>query len=264
MSSQILSKSLQLYEELCKPRKIAEYYVLSELDNVLGAALAAGSTELKDSLAGYDDSKIWRLTEALAFTFRTNHIFNLVTDQGRDWYEVELPVEAITLGGVNQDINRITFSDDIGRNPVNFGRYLEQYFKSHKGSDPEKLAEFTPRMPLRHPLIIVGEKDEKIVTYDGIHRLMAQVLGGRVSIRAYMAVNNGQPHKSMVGDSVFMQLRMLYQSTQDKEKRRHILETTKLLAQSAINGERAIEDYWIGDGTTFKTRLEGEEILNDL
>ena len=95
---------------------------------------------------------------------------------------------------------------------------------------------------------------------DGSNRLMNLVLNGAKEITAFVARETNPKGKMRVGDSTFYLLRILYERS-DEEDRKSILNTTKRLMQEASDGKTAVKVYWVDHAKDEDLKKIGEELL---
>lgn len=196
-----------------------------------------------ENLASKD---LFRLLEAISYTYRMNGVFAAVTDQGYDWYRASTPISAITLNGIKPRIDEIVRSSEINNNPMLFAEYLQRYFAAHPNDDPEGLDEFRPRAVGDDRRILMAcEKEGCLKILDGAHRLMSLAMSGETAVTMYIGRHNGQPHRSMLGDSVFLTLKKAYEAADSEDERAAVLQTVKLLMQASADGREAVQLYWV-------------------
>lgn len=265
-SSLTLTRATKIFSPLVSHLDVARSYLKVELTQALqlyDSALIAIANASIDALA---EEQVWRLLEALSYTYRMNGVFHSVTNGGLSWTEIELPIDTITLTGTKPHINDIVYSESINRQPRAFAQYLRSYFEAHSNphDDPHDLNEFRPRtneaILMSSPIMTV-ERKGRIDMLNGTHRLIAGALHGDETVRAYGGIPNGKPLLSMAGDSVFLTLRLLYEKTEPIKQRAHIIETTTLLALASTDGAQAIRTYWTTHPRSQSIQSAGEEIL---
>lgn len=257
----VLTRASKIHRRNIDSRDVARYYIVCELPRIFKNISETALEQIEASISRLNEDELWSLLEAMAFTYRANSVFHAVSDIGLDWYEVEIAVNEITLGGVNPYVNKVTFSEEIKRSPPEFADYLRRYFNQHTSDDPLKLKEFSPKVSIRHPRIILWERTGRIVTLDGIHRLISQVLSGQQTVRAYLAVHNNNQHKTMLGKSIFILMRTLYDKNKEPTQREHILDVTRLMALDSTDGYRSIKEHWIDVAPTLEIQAAGEDLL---
>jgi hypothetical protein len=264
MNSITLTQATSIYKKDVDRLELARNYLRAELPTIIATHSQTVTEAINDSLERLNEERMWRLLEALSYTFRMNDVFSCITNQALDWYELELPLGAITLGGTKPSTNKLVYSPTVKRNPILFARYLNRYFKAHPdiGDDPEDLNDFRPKdREVVHNIVMTRERAGKIVMLDGTHRLIAQAMLGADSIHTYSATPNAKRPLSMVGDSSFLTLRKMYERYQNLEQREAIKDVTTMLARSSSDGRHAIKAYWIEYPRTPLLKEAGEDIL---
>lgn len=242
-----------------EPEEVARYYLECELSNILSAG---DRNVLRHDLS---DKDLWRLLEALSFTHRANSVFHTLTDIAYDWYAVNMPIGFIKMTGMTTAINHVMRKPEIGHNPVEFAKYMREYFAEHPSDDPEGLNECRPRpVPQGQDIILLRERGngKGVGMLDGSHRMLSLVSSGKTTLRAYYAKLNGKKHKPMIGDAAFLLLRKMYESTSNHSDRQAIIQVARLLVKRSINGKDSVRTYWMGGYGTPETEKAGMEILD--
>jgi hypothetical protein len=246
---------------------LARCYLGSEFPNILGSDDPVVIAAVENAVANLNEQRTWRLLEGLAQAYRANDMLALITGRSVDWYDVELPIPAITLTGMRPNFDAIMFSPAIGRDPLKFARYLNNYFERHPSvdDDPEDLNEFR-RLgeDLRHPILFTREHRGKIGMLDGSHRLMALARTGTERVRVFAAVPNGRPERHFTGDAAFRMLKHLYKRYPKASDRQKIADVTIMLAKVSTDGKDSIQSYWIDHVRTPSVRQAGAELLRRL
>lgn len=243
--------------------ELARYYLGSELPNIIESHDSQVTQAVHHSIGQLQPHQVWRLLEALSYTFRINGVFSAVSDEGFDWKEVSLPTSAITLSGTQPHINDIVYSDEIQRDPQKFARYLNTYFTKYPqpNDDPKGLNEFRPRdHTITHDTLMTLERYGNIEMLDGTHRLIAMAMNGVDSIRCFSAILNGKPRRSRRGDSTFETLQKAYAHMPNH--REAILEVTEALARQSLDGIDAIARYWVAHPRDPELKSAGQTLLD--
>ncbi len=224
--------------------EVAQYYLEGELTNILDRS---DSKLLPRNLSG---KSLWRLLEALSFTYRANGVFHTVTDSSYDWYKASIPIDHIRMTSISPAINKILAKPEINQSPARFSAYLQRYFAAHIQDDPEQLNEFRPgNITKAHKTVILREQKGKgLGMLDGSHRMIALVAAGKTKVDAFIAVCNGKNSKPMLGDTTFLLLRKAFQATEKAEDREAILHVVKLLMAHSSDGRQAVQTYWVDHG----------------
>lgn len=105
---------------------VAKYYLNVELRNVV-----TGDFALRSDLT---EHQLWRILEALSFTFRTNGVFHIISDRSFDWFSGEIAAKDIVLGGMSLPVTELIYSDQIKQDPIKLRDFLTGYFKDHPSS----------------------------------------------------------------------------------------------------------------------------------
>ena len=241
--------------------EIAKAYLLAELSKIFPGDNFQNS--LEDNIGKLPDQDVWRLLEALSFTYRLNGVFWSISDDSYVWNKEEVSCDSLVLTGMNPQVDRITHSETIQNNPLKFRDYLITYFKKFPDSDPEGLGQFRPKGEvIKCPTIILTAKDEKLLLLDGSNRFMAHLLNGNNTINAYIGrkVKDG---KMKLGDSIFWLLRHVYEKG-DETTKQSVLTVIKELVNAISDGKDAVETYWISHVRDEKLKEVGKQILLEI
>lgn len=243
--------------------EIARTYLRAELPTIISSTHPAAPDVINSSVADLDGKQLWRLLEALSFTYRINDVLSWITSTGVDWYETKLPINAIKLGGMAPHINAVTHSPTINRNPRKFAAYLDTYFTAHPHTDPQHLGEFRRTGgPIHHTMLLTCEHKDGITTLDGAHRLTELARAGTKTIRAYSAVRT-RKGTHMTGDATFATLASLFEHT-GNHHRDKITDVALMLARESTDGPQAVEDYWITHPQSKRLKKAGKKIRRNL
>lgn len=260
MSSPTLQSAQKVLREKVSRDEVARYYLKSELPNIVKTS----GDDINKSIDLLDDKQLWRLLEALSYTYRMNGMFHLLTNDAYSWAEVELPMSAIALSGMTPATNKVVYSDQVNRDVTKFVAYLKQYFKEHPHSDddPEGLGELRPTGgSIENSTLITIESRGKITIVDGSHRLLEMAQAGKQSVTVYAGLRGSKASKHMAGDSTFLTLRRLYDRYSTPEQREEILDVAAMLARSSTDGRRAVREYWIEHARNKKHKDAGKSII---
>lgn len=218
--------------------EVARFYINTELRNIVSQPVS------QKELHGTD---LWRVLEALSFTFRANGIFTFVSDEMYDWYEAKLPATAITLTSMSESANKVVYSPEVARDPAKMVAYLRAYFAKHPHDDPEHLNELRPRpVPLALRTIIVRQKDTNLHIADGSHRFLSLLASDKPTVNAYVGVLSGKPSRPMVGAALPHRLKLMFEHTTDPADKKAILRVMRLLLDIHSDASEAVQKYWIG------------------
>jgi hypothetical protein len=247
--------------------ELARYYLICEFPNIIAHDNEAVRAAVEASVEALQPKSAWRLLEALSQVYRLNSVFSFISSTVVEWYELELPVSAITLTGLRPDIDEVTHSKAINRDPLKFAEWLNRYFDQHPKweDDPKDLNEFRRNGGrVHHPVLMTRESRGKIAILDGTHRLMTLARAGNESARVYAAVKTTGKPKFRVGDSSFETLERLFRRYQGPADRAKIEDVTVMLAKISTDGKAAVQSYWIDHPRTESVKAAGKRILRRL
>lgn len=266
MSSVTLDAATRVIREKVQPIEVARYYLKTEFPNIIKTTNQQTLQDIGSSVDALDDKELWRLLEALSYTYRANSIYRFLTDQAYDWAEAELPIEQIKLTGMSESFNTLVYSNDIDRNPFKLVTFLQKYYSDNQtgGRDPLGLDELQPsNKQVDPPLLITTESEGGISIADGMHRLIEYAHQGVRTARVYAGIRNGRPHRYAVGDSTFLTLRNLYESLDgDAAAQAKVIEVTALLADFSITGKGSVQTYWVDHVLGQKRKEAGQRVLS--
>lgn len=228
---------------------VAEYYIECELDNIVDA----DAIQLKKDL--YHSSTA-RLLEALSFTYRANSVFDYVYGGQFRWEARTVRVDDITLTGMGEHLTEIIYSEHVQRNP----RMFVEYIATHR-EDPrfdELKAAFVPG---NRRTLLLREQGDKITMLDGSHRFLSMIMQGIEEFTAYVAVPLEFTDKPMIGETIFLRMRRLWQWG-DAEFKASIEHTVVGMIKETRDGKRAVEAYWVTMAPNDEVRATGREILH--
>jgi len=260
-------RALEVYDANVSSLEVAKTYLKAEIPNIFSASALQNSKAMGESLDNLSEKQIWRLLEAISYTYRMNSVFHETTDTSKRWLDIKLPIDAITLTGTKPHIDDIVLSPEVNRSPRNFGRFLIDYFDEHQSisDDPLLINEFRPKKDLKqlaYSKLIMRESGDSIEMVDGTHRLMAAVLLGAQSVRTLINIPNYHEPKTMIGDSSFLTLRELYEKTASWNKRRQVMNVAAMLAENSTDGRDAIYNYWIEHPRSQRIKMAGQKVLD--
>lgn len=228
---------------------VARYYIECELDNII----TGNDIQLRED--GYS-SNMPRLLEALSFTYRANGIFDYIEGGKYRWEKRVVSLEQIVLTGMGEALTDIIYSDEVRQSHLRFVDYI----KNH--SNDERLGELKPRIvPHDRQMLILREEQDRLEMLDGSHRLLSMVMNGVKSVEAYVAIAITEGPKPMIGDSVFLRLRILWQQTEDPLLKKAIENTVIGMIQVTSNGRQSVNAYWIKMAPTEGVRTIGRLLL---
>lgn len=241
--------------------EIAKAYLLAELDKIFPGDNF--QKELEENINKLPEKEIWRLLEALSFTYRLNGVFWSISDDSFVWSKEEVDCNRLILTGMSPQIDKITHSETVDNNPIKFRNYLVNYFDKHPNDDPEGLKQFRSKgKVIKYPTILLVEIDKKLRLLDGSNRLIAHLLAGNKTITAYVG-RKVKAGKMRLGDSTFWLLRKVYEKG-DESTKQAVLTIVKELAYVSSDGKEAVEAYWISHVRDEKLREVGKQILLEI
>ena len=267
MDSITFKVASKVYRKNVSRLEVARYYLKTEMSNIITPSGSGMSHDINQSIESLSDVQVWRLLEAMSYTYRMNGLFHLITNRAFDWVEVELPISVIALNGMTPAVNKVVYSKQINCDVTKFCDYLKRYFLAHPegGNDPEGLGELRPRGgDITHSKLMTIERQGKVTITDGMHRLLEYAQSGTQFVRVYAGVRNGKAAKHMVGDSTFLTMRHLYAKYRADEQREQILDVTAMLAKSSTDGRKAVKTYWVEHVQTKKKKGAGLNLLNKI
>lgn len=230
--------------------EVAKYYIQCELDNII----VGDNIRLRDDAYSTD---IPRLLEALSFTYRANSVFDYVEGGQSRWEKREVSIDDIVLTGMGEDLTEIIYGDQVQRNP----RKFVEYIKSHQ--DDERLTQISSRhVSENRKTMILREDDGKLKMLDGSHRFLSMVMNGATSVSAYIAILADKSAKPMIGDTIFLRLRKLWEQTQDPVFKSSIEQTVLGMLAETENGASSVEAYWVSMAPNEELRLVGQRLIN--
>lgn len=231
--------------------EVARYYILCELEGIL-----LGEAHLADDTYHLD---IPKLLEALSFTYRANSVFDYVESEKYIWKKEQVSVDDIVLTGMGESLTPIIYSEQVRQNP----RLFAEYIKTKLSVDDPIVEQLRPRpVPESRRLMLLSyDRDGRIKMLDGSHRLISLVMDGVDSVDAYIAVQANPKGKHMVGDAIFLRLRHEWQLADDVIYREAIEATVTGLIRSSLDGEKAVQSYWIDMAPTDEVREVGLSLV---
>lgn len=230
---------------------VAKYYIECELDNII-------TGENIRLVEGLYSSSIPRLLEALSFTYRANGVFDYIESAQFTWQERTVSIDDITLTGMSPEITKVIYSDDVQQNP----RKLIEFIRSHPGDrrfDEIQLG----NIPDNRRTLLLREKNGVLKMLDGSHRFLSMAMGGITSFHAYVATVTDPDAKPAIGDTVFLRMRRLWQTTKNPDFKASIEKTVAGMVKETSNGAYSVQTYWIEAAPTKAVKAAGERILKD-
>jgi hypothetical protein len=236
------SETRNILRKNVSPIEVGKYYLKVELSRIFPEKardfIEAGVERL-------DKEEFWRFLEALSFSHRLNSVFWCVSDDSFSWSEERIQTKKTILTGMNPTINKIIYSKEISQDPLKFRDFLLKYFEKHKNNDdPKELGRFRPReKSIVYSKILIREEEGKLYIIDGMNRFIAQLLGEKKEIVAFIG-RKSRKGKQMIGDSTFLLLRKAYERGNEEEKKA-VLKVVEKLMKMSSDGESAVRNYWV-------------------
>lgn len=230
---------------------VATYYIECELDNII----ASKNLQLTESAK----ANLPRLLEALSFTYRANLVFDYVMDERFTWEKRIVRVDDVTLTAMGEFVTPIIYSPEVQRSP----RKMATYIKQHPDDEHMQGLRYRP-VPENRQIILMRQDGDKIKMLDGSHRFLSLVMEGKEFIEAYIAKPANSNAKPMLGDAVFLRLRLQWQATDDPELKRAIEQTARGLVDQSSDGQTAISAYWVSMVHHTDVKAAGLRILGEI
>jgi len=228
---------------------VAKYYVESELDNIIKG-------ENIKLVEGLYSSNMSRLLEALSFTYRANGVFDYIESDQFTWEERTVSIDDITLTGMSSEITKVIYSDEVQQNPHKFIEFVRNH------ADDKRFEEIQPRdIPDNRRTLILREKDGVIKMLDGSHRFLAMAMNGTTLFHAYVATITDADAKPAIGDTIFLRMRRLWQTTKDADFKNSIENTVVGMIKETSNGANSVRIYWVNAAPTEEVKTAGKHIL---
>jgi len=256
------SKKVEPYKTLRKsvlPIEVGKYYLKTELDGVFGKSSAEHRRNVEKKIDALSEFHLWRLFEAMSFTYRLNGVFGAVSDSSFDWSEEIWKAEKIILTGIHPLADNVINSPEVNKNPVKFVAWLKARFDSNKIES--WMEEFRPKSgSIIYPKLTLKASDDGAHIIDGSHRLISIIMKDDYYVAAYVAraVRKGMKR---VGDSTFLLLRYLFEKSNSMKEKEAIFTTTSKLINESSDGKQAIKTYWVERGSDEGTIQAGKKLL---
>lgn len=255
-------------EVLCEsvpPLEIGRKYVQEELCSTVTSQEAA--QEIEEYVVSLDEDALWRHVKAESLTKRLKWGFWVLGSEQNTWNEERWRIEDLRLSSMHPEVDRITKSEEIGRNPVVFKEYLDEYFTSDTAATDPLLETFRPQwQPVQSPVVLARIKEGQARIVEGSHRLIEMLFQGYEEATIYRGVRGGENDVYRMGEDTFLLLRQAHIAAQNDEERGAIASTLKYLVEHSTDGANVVQTYWVnrlGDDYV-ETRQAGEDVLKEL
>jgi hypothetical protein len=253
---------IKILRQDISPVEVGKYYLKVEFSRIFPEETVRESLDAR--IDGWDETTLWSMLEAISATYRLNSVFWYVSDSKYLWHEERWRAADLTLTGMGPHVDKVTHSQEVGRDPIKFRNFLRSYLEQHPHDDPFKLAQFrVDERPVRYDKIMLREKDGEARLLDGSNRLMKLVMMGQDEIVALRAVDQGGPNRPRYGNSTFRLLRTAYAQA-DEAGQAAIMDAAEQLARQSSDGEAAIKSYWVEHIRDEAERQPGLELLRRL
>jgi hypothetical protein len=234
--------------------EVAKYYLSTEFSKMFPDL---PTKEMEATIQKLSDSNIWALLEAISFTYRLNGVFYNISRTNYTWNEEVWHVKDLVMTGMDSNVNKIIFSEEIKGDAIKFRNYLLNYFEKNPSEDPEGLFSYKPKkVEIKLKKLLMKEQGGKVLMLDGSHRLVEMLLSSAENVTAYVGHPNtkeAEEHpKGLIGDSTFIMLTIMYKNG-NQEERNAVMTLLKELIQNSLDGKTATQKYWID-------RMRDEEI----
>jgi len=265
MSDALVFKPLKILNKNISKVEIAKYYLEVEFSKLFRNVSPEKIAEAVNSLT---ESKVWSLLEAMSFTYHLNGVFYKLAREGYIWNEEVWKVEDLLLTGMDSNVNKVIFSKEINGDAAKFKKYLLKYFNNHKETDPEKLFSYKPtKHEIKYTKLLATEKDNKIAMLDGSHRLTEMLLNGAEKVTIFVGHPapgiSEESKKTLVGNSIFILLTILYKQGTSEEKRA-VLTVVKELINTTLDGKEAAHKFWVERSRDEEIKTAGEALLKEI
>ncbi len=266
-SSIALRVATRVYARNVDRREVAREYLKGEFARWFVSKAQSVGRAIDQMVDSLEDGELWRLLEGIGASFRLNAVFFEITDEGVDWHDLELPIGAIRMSGIDRTVDKVLGSKAIGWDPLRFADWLRDNPCPLTSEEVESnFDEFRPRKGgVRHPMITVVESNNRLTMRDGSHRLIAQALEGRETTRAFVAVPNGKRHRSMGGDAIYIRLLSVgLPKTRRPKDRDTLVAAAELIARSSSDGLHSLEELWYPWQRKLAVKRLGAELIERL
>lgn len=255
---------VQVLREDVPAREIGRKYVKEELRGMTTSQEAA--QEIGEYIDSLDEDALWRYVKAESLTKRLKWGFWVLGSAHNTWNEERWRIEDLRLSSMHPEVDRITKSEEIGRNPVAFKKYLDEYFTSDTAETDPLLETFRPQgKPIQSPVILTRTKEDQVRIVEGSHRLIDMLFQGYEEATLYRAVLSGENDAYRMGEDTFLLLRQAHIAAQSDEEREDITSTLKYLIEHSTDGADAVQTYWVdrlGDDYR-RTREAAKSVLKN-
>lgn len=264
MADTLTLKPVRLLRENISKIEVAKYYLEIEFSKLFENV---GVNLINETIDNLTESKIWALLEAMSFTYRLNGVFFKLAREGYTWNEEIWNVGDVLLTGMDSNVNKVIFSEEVKGDALKFKNYLLTYFDTNKESDPQKLFSYKPtNRELKYTKLIATRKDNKIAMLDGSHRLTEMLLSDTKEVHIFVGHPvEGIPEeskKTLIGNSTLILLTILYKQG-DEEEKKAVLTVVKEIIAKTLDGKDATQKYWVDNIYNDEFKKVGENLLKE-
>ena len=264
MTDSPILKPVKLLREGISKIEVAKYYLEIEFSKLFKSV---DVSLVNETIRDLPDNKVWALLEAISFTYHLNGVFFKLAREGYTWNEEVWNVEDVLLTGMDSNVNKIIFSEEVKSDALKFRNYLLTYFENNKESDPLNLFSYKPsNRKLKYTKLIATSKDNKIAMLDGSHRLTEMLLSGTNEVHIFVGhPTEGVPEenkKTLIGNSTLILLTILYKQGNDEEKKA-VLTVVKEIIAKTLDGKAATQKYWVDNIYNDEFKKIGEKLLKE-
>lgn len=245
--------------------EVAKYYLKVEFTKLFPDA---SLETIQSGIDNLKDKNIYPLLEAMSFTYHLNGVFYNLTKEGYIWNEETWDVSELILTGMDPNVNKVIFSDEVNGDALKFKKYLRNYFENNTVSDPEGLFSYMPSSKeIYFPKLLMKEKDGKVLMLDGSHRLTEMLLNDVETVHAFVGhpviSKKEEDRKVHMGGSTFIMLTIAYKNG-NAEERNAVLTVVRQLIKRSLDGKDQVQKYWVDRQRDEEVKKAGEELLNSL
>ncbi len=256
------SEPIKTLTEDISQYEVARYYLKVEFTKLFPSV----SLELiRDAIDNIKDKNVFPLLEAMSFTYHLNGVHYNITREGYVWKEEIWDINKLVLTGMDPNVNKVIFSDEINGDVTKFKNYLLNYFEQNVDSDPQNLFSFKPtRKPINFPKLIAKVRDGQLRMLDGSHRLIEMLLTDVREVHVYaghpVTQDSDEKQKTKIGASTFILLTIAYKQGNELEKEA-VITVTKQLMNKSIDGREIVQRYWVDSQRDTEIKEAGQLIL---
>ncbi len=226
--------------------EVARYYLKVEFTKLFPSV---PFELIRDSIDSLKDKNVFSLLEAMSFTYHLNGVYYNITREGYDWKEEIWDINKLVMTGMDPNVNKVIFSEEVNGDVTKFKSYLLDYFEKNVDNDPQGLFSFKPsNKPINFPKLIAKVREGKLRMLDGSHRLTEMLLNGVSEVHVYaghpVTQIPDEKQKTKIGSSTFILLTIAYKQG-TAEERKAVITVTRQLMNRSTDGKEAVQKYWV-------------------